>query len=447
MDIDDKAHIRTLIFAAQMRVGLFLLLFSILQFQATAQDDDYFDDTFVRYEDRTYQENIRTVQFNVQNVSLSLPVIALGGGEVLELSFDDLNAEYQDYSYTVIHCDRNWKPTDIPSSEYITGFLEENVMNYEFSFNTVQKFIHYRLAFPNQNFKMNISGNYVLLVYRDFDRNKPIITRRFRVYEKLVDVKAQVRMPMEIGIRRTHHQVNVEVLHPEYRIQNPVGDLSIHIQQNYRWDNMKTDMKPIFIKEGEVTYDNMGDVVFEGGNEYRWLDMRSLRYHPENVRSIWYDPDSLKNHIFMLPDKPFNKDHYVSVPDMNGAFAIEVREGSDPDRDSDYALVHFQFKYDTPVMDGGIYLYGGLTDWQIQPRYRMDYSYRDGMYECTAYLKQGYYNYQYLYVRDGETEGQVELSEASFYDARQIYTFYVYHAQMGQRYDRLIGHTIISSMN
>jgi hypothetical protein len=428
-------------------LSLFLFTFCLSPIASWAQDEDYFDDNLLRYEDRTYQENIRTVQFNVQNVSLSLPVIALNGGEVLELSFDDLSGEYQDYSYTVIHCDRNWKPTDIPSSEYITGFLEENVMNYDFSFNTVQKFIHYKLAFPNQNFRMNISGNYVLVVYRDFDRNKPIITRRFRVYEKLVDVKAEVRMPMEIIKRRTHHQVNVQVLHPDYRIQNPVGDLSIQIQQNYRWDNMKTDMKPIFINEGKVTYDNMGDVVFEGGNEYRWLDMRSLRYHPENVRSIWYDPDSLKNHIFMLPDKPFNKDHYVSVPDMNGAFAIEVREGNDPDRDSDYALVHFQFKYDTPVMDGGIYLFGGLTEWQIQPRYRMEYSYRDGLYECTAYLKQGYYNYQYLYVRDGETEGEVELSEASFYAARQIYTFYVYHAQMGQRYDRLIGHTIISSMN
>lgn len=432
-----------------MRTILTFLLFTffLIPLSSQAQEDEYFDDTFVRYEDRTYHDNIKTVQFNVKNVSLSLPVIALGGGEILELSFDDLNGEYQDYSYTIIHCDRNWKPTDIPSSEYITGFLEENVMNYAFSFNTVQKFIHYKISFPNQNFRMNISGNYVLLVYQDFDKNKPIITRRFRVYEKLVDVKAEVRMPMEISKRMTHHQLNVEVLHPEYQIQNPVGDLAIHIQQNYRWDNIKTDMKPIFIKGSQVIYDNMGDVLFEGGNEYRWLDMRSLRYHPENVRSVWYDPDSLKNHIFMLPDKTFNKTNYVTIQDMNGAFAIQVREGNDPDRDADYAMVHFQFKYDKPVLDGGIYLYGGLTEWQVQPKYRMEYDYRAGVYECTAYLKQGYYNYQYLYMKDGETEGEVELSEGSFFAARQIYTFYVYHTQMGQRYDRLIGHGIISSMN
>jgi hypothetical protein len=100
-----------------------------------------------------------------------------------------------------------------------------------------------------------------------------------------------------------------------------------------------------------------------------------------------------------------------------------------------------------PIMDGGLYLYGGLTDWMVKPEHRLEYNYRDRMYEGSIYLKQGYYNYQYLYVRDGQTEGEVELTEGSFFDARQIYTFYVYHRQMGSRYDRLIGHSIISSRN
>jgi hypothetical protein len=98
-------------------------------------------------------------------------------------------------------------------------------------------------------------------------------------------------------------------------------------------------------------------------------------------------------------------------------------------------------------MDGGLYLFGGLTEWQVKPEYRMEYDYRSGSYDCSAYLKQGYYNYQYIYLKDGETIGQTELSEASYFEARQIYTFYVYHSEMSSRYDRLIGHTIISSRN
>ena len=75
----------------------------------------------------------------------------------------------------------------------------------------------------------------------------------------------------------------------------------------------------------------------------------------------------------------------------------------------------------------------------------MEYNYRDGTYEGSMYLKQGYYNYQYMYLKDGSVKGETELAEGSFYDARQIYTFYVYHMQMGSRYDRLIGHSITSS--
>jgi hypothetical protein len=423
----------------------FFFPFFLFPLLALAQNDDYFDDTFLRHEDRTYQKGIKTVQFHVRNVPLSLPVIKLGSSEQLQLQFDELDAEYQDYTYTVIHCDRNWEPTNIPQQEYIDGFLEENILNYDFSFNTVQQYIHYSFSVPNQNLRLKLSGNYVLIVYKDFDREKPIITGRFRVYEQLVEIAARVRIPMIINQRRTHQQLDVEIIHPDFDIRNPFADVALHIQQNYRWDNIKTDMKPIFIKDQRLVYDNMGEVVFEGGNEFRWIDTRSLRYQPENVSNIWYDPDSMKNHVFLIPDKVLSKDHYRTFPDINGAFSIDVREGTDPTRDADYALIHHSLKYQDPILDGGLYLYGGLTNWQIKPEHRLEYNYRDRTYEGSTYLKQGYYNYQYIYLRDGATEGETEVTEGSFFDARQIYTLYVYHKQMGSRYDRLIGHSIITS--
>lgn len=428
-------------------ITFFLFSFFIFPLSSFAQEDDYFNDGFVRYEDRTYQQSIKTVQFHIKNVPLSLPVIRLGGGEILELHFDDLDADYQDYTYTVIHCDRNWEKSDIPQQEYIDGFLEENIMNYDFSFNTVQNYMHYSFSFPNRNFNIKLSGNYILLIYKDFDREKPIITRRFRVYEKQIDISAQVRLPMIINQRQTHHQIDVVINHPEFDIRNPFSDVALHIQQNYRWDNIKSDLQPIFVKDGRLIYDNMGDVIFEGSNEFRWIDTRSLRYQPENVENIWYDPDSMKNHVFLRPDRVLSKESYRREPDINGSFSIDVREGNDPTRDADYVMVHFKLKYPDPILDGGLYVYGGLTEWKVQPKYRMEFNYREGTYECTAFLKQGYYNYQYIYLKDGETKGETELTEGSFFQARQIYTFYVYHQQMGSRYDRLIGHSIISSQN
>jgi hypothetical protein len=141
------------------------------------------------------------------------------------------------------------------------------------------------------------------------------------------------------------------------------------------------------------------------------------------------------------------KGNYVSNMDMNGAYAIEFREGNFPDTEADYAMVHFRLLYDEPPMNGGIYIFGGLTDWVINPNFRMEYNYKAKAYEANMLLKQGYYNYQYMFLEDGKTEGSTEMMEASFLAARQIYTFYVYHRQMGTRYDRLIGHDIIGSQN
>lgn len=426
---------------------LFCLLAALYLPLVVSAQDDYVDDTFLRYEDRVYLPSIRTVLFHINNVNMSLPVIPLGGGDQLRMRFDDLRAEYNDFSYTVIHCDRDWKPTDIPPMEYLEGYMDMNVSSYQFSMNATQPYIHYSFTLPNADFNLKISGNYLLLVYADFDKEKPVITRRFRVFEKLVDIEAEVRMPMEVEKRQTHHQINLKVRHPKVDIRNPMGDVAVHIQQNYRWDNIKTDLKPVFMRDAELVYDNMGDIVFEGGNEFRWLDIRSLRYQPANVSSIWRDQDSLLNHVFLMDDMPRRKNQYVAEMDINGAYTIEFREGNYPDTESDYAMIHFRLRYDEPFMSGGIYIFGGLTDWTIQPKFRMEYNRRDKTYEANILLKQGYYNYQYMYLEDGQTEGTTEPIEASFLAARQIYTFYVYHRQMGSRYDRLIGHDIIGSRN
>ena len=46
-----------------------------------AQNEDYFDGDYLRYEDRTYQRRIKTVEFHIRNVPLSLPIIKLGSVE------------------------------------------------------------------------------------------------------------------------------------------------------------------------------------------------------------------------------------------------------------------------------------------------------------------------------------------------------------------------------
>ena len=54
-------------------------------------------------------------------------------------------------------------------------------------------------------------------------------------------------------------------------------------------------------------------------------------------------------------------------------------------------------------------------------------------------MKQGNYNYQYLFVPEGQTVGQTAPIEGDFFETENKYSVYVYYRPMGARYDRLIG--------
>ena len=60
-------------------------------------------------------------------------------------------------------------------------------------------------------------------------------------------------------------------------------------------------------------------------------------------------------------------------------------------------------------------------------------------------LKQGAYNYQYLWVPDGTEVGQTSTVEGDFYQTVNEYLVKVYNRKRGERYDRLIGSGIIYS--
>ena len=54
-------------------------------------------------------------------------------------------------------------------------------------------------------------------------------------------------------------------------------------------------------------------------------------------------------------------------------------------------------------------------------------------------LKQGLYNYQYMYLGNGEEQGTIEETEGNFYQTENEYYVYVYQRAFGERYDKLIG--------
>ena len=114
----------------------------------------------------------------------------------------------------------------------------------------------------------------------------------------------------------------------------------------------------------------------------------------------------------------------------------------DPDTEADYYIVHFALACE-PLLDGSVYLHSDLFNNVLDERSKMGYNFDTGQYEKAVLMKQGSYNYQYLFVPNGSTTGQTAPLEGDFYQTQNEYSIYVYYRSMGTRYDRLIGVTTV----
>ena len=127
--------------------------------QIIDNDDDYALENYIRYDDYIYDDSIKTVLLYNSHSQMSYPIINMNGNETIMLSFDDLRRDNSIYNYTVIHCDANWEPSDLSPMEYLEGFQEDELFDFNYSSNTDLYYTHYTLTFPNESMKPLISGN------------------------------------------------------------------------------------------------------------------------------------------------------------------------------------------------------------------------------------------------------------------------------------------------
>jgi hypothetical protein len=398
---------------------------------------DYYDDTFLRMDNYIYQKNINTVTLNLTDAPLTSPIISLGDEKTLTLSFDDLSGELRSFSYTFIHCDANWKQSDLMYSEYIDGMPEDLFFDYDYSRNTRQRFVHHAVEFPNQNMNIYISGNYIIYVFENGDRNKPVLTYRFMVSEDMTFINGKV-MPGGGGEERFYNQlINFNLKSPQYDITNPYDDMKVFILQNMRWDNAKGPIKPAFVKGNEIEFGIGVETLFDAGNEFRFFNFRDLTFKAENVARNFIDSLN-NNHVYLVPDRKRAYQVYLEYRDINGKRLItHDNRGVDARLDADYAYVHFELKSPEPI-NGNIYIVGEISHWMTNHTNLMKYNAEKSVYEATLYLKQGYYNYLYA-IEDKNTGFTSKPIEGGHFATENDYTILVYHKGMRDRYDRLIG--------
>ncbi len=430
---------------------LLLFLFFLTQefFGATPKlekhgQDDYFIPDYLQFDNITYKESIKTVQLAPVNAELDLPIIELNGETKLLLSFDDLDADRKTFNYTLIHCDALWNPTNMVHSDYITGFKDEQINEYKFSFNSIQRYTHFSLVFPTEGLRITKSGNYIIKVFQDYEEQNLVLTRRFMVYEKKVEIQGDVKAATIINDRYSKQEVDFTLNNPNFEINDPYENLKVILLQNQRFDNAISNLKPTFTKPGQLVYDYDEGNVFNGGNEFRYFEDKVFYSPNERVGRFVFDADK-RNNIYLLPEEKRTYRRYSSQSDINGNYLIRTAAGTDGSTEADYAYVHFYFPLEAPLANSDVFIFGALSNWKYLPEFKMQYDTSFAAYIGAPYLKQGYYNYEFVELKNGQNIADETTFEANHFETENDYTILVYYQTFGTYYNQLIGYKKLKS--
>lgn len=389
-----------------------------------------------------FDDKVNTVQLLKTGTEDRYPIISLNSNEQLKLSFDLLYSNAEILQYTIVHCDANWNPTKLNQNEYINGMTFDNINDFRFSTNTYVKYVHYNLLLPNENMNPKIAGNYLIKVYRQFDEEKLLFTRRFMVLNNQTQIEAFARPATLAEYRFSKQELQFKVKYNPQYIPNPLQDVKVVLTQNYRWENAIIGLPPMFASNNVLDYSYLDKTLFNGGNEYRFFDIRSLRQFSANVRSKRTDTVI---HVYLNYDESRGANQYFQYQDYNGKRIVANREGLNSDIDGDYAFTNFYLNAAMGVPPGeDVYLLGEFTDWRINPAFKMYYNKNRLRYEIEVPLKQGRYEYSYAtknqYAQPDET-----IIEGNHFQTENEYLIMVYTRNLMYNYDELIGAKKISS--
>lgn len=390
-----------------------------------------------QWENKVYKEGIETVQCYKVGFPLNPPFIQLASINRIQLSFDDLNVEQSNYFYSIVHCNANWEESDLPLNDYMNGFNENELYNYAYSINTLQDFTHFSLELPNQDVELLLSGNYIIKVFEGLDHNKIVLTQRFMLYENEAKIKINVKASSVVADRDFKQEVDFDVNVGSLKVYNPYDEIKVIVLQNSRWDNAISNLQPKFIKGSQLVYDFEEKSSFDGGNEYRNFDLKDLSFQSPRIAKII--EDSARVHILLHQDEKRTFKMYSTWEDLNGNYLIKNDRAFTTDIEADYVWVHFRLAFDFPVNDAKLFIGGLFSNYQYIDKYELQYDFNSQEYKARIFIKQGYYNYAYFFLPNGETAGHMDYIEGSHRETNNDYTIVVYYKDPDKQYDRIVG--------
>ena len=383
---------------------------------------------------------IKTITFKGDTPESQLPVLKLG--EYLVLEFDALNGDEEDYYYKITHYNFDWTPSILVQSEYLEGFDNQRIRNYENSYNTYQIYSHYKLTIPNtQTKRLKVSGNYLISIYNNDDEF--IFSRKFMIYEDKTNVGVALKRSRDIQFIEEKQRVEIIIAPKNMQLNNPKQTVKTLIVQNNNLNTAISNLKPQYTIGNQLIYKYDTESSFWGGNEYLYFENKDVRAANTGVRAI--DLQELyHNHLFTNTERATKP--YTYNPDINGNYLITNIDADDPSIEADYVWMHFYLLTNEFLNNKSIHVYGNFNNYAIDESTKLIYDEYNNVYTNVQLLKQGFYSYKYVVVDNNNTLNEGAIS-GNFYQTENNYKVIVYYRDLGGRYDKIIGLGEGSSIN
>ncbi len=359
------------------------------------------------------------------------PAVVSLEAQNLQLEFDDLRNQRSNYYVKIIHCNYDWTKSTLMDLDFLPDYNEFPVNEYEMSFNASFPYIHYYFSLP----PVKLPGNYLLVVYRESDADI-LLSRRFMVFDNQVKLVTDQQSIGLGNLNSSNQQLNFKISYARMDLVNPMESVKTIIRQNQRWDNARHNVTPSFIREDikELEYRFFDqDNEFKAGNEFRFVDFRSLNFPGQNTGRL--DRSKRPFHLSVQTDRSREYQVYSQYVDLNGNYVIENLDNREAAISGDYVFVTFTLA--SQPVHGDIYLLGAMNNWDRTEDSRMNYISNQTMYEKTLFLKQGRYDYHY-WVQAPSEDGF--LLEGSHFQTENLYEVFIYYRPFKPNADLLLGY-------
>lgn len=380
-----------------------------------------------------FGQNIQSIQLFNPQTNDETPVIRFG--EQLILSFDDLTNSSEIYRYTIKHYDRNWNDDNLFFTEIATGSLNGLLDKFEYSFNTIQAYTHYKLTFPNDKMQPKISGNFELIVYKD-SAEKPLFKRRFYLVEDAATVALNISRIADAKNPNVNQRVEVKAASKTGDLSSNVNSMTLNVMQNNNPNVVVSNQKPSATLGNQLLFQQM-NLTFPGNNEFYYFDNKNMNMAADMVSATELKDGVNQTYLHPVWAFPLN---YQYQPDVNGAWYYRRNDlglERNAEREADYSWVYFSLESD-PV-DKEIYVLGGFNDFKPGKENQMQYDAANKKYVAKIFLKQGFYNY---ILATKESNGSLNFGEVNgnFWQTENLYQAFLYYAPFGRNYDGLMGY-------